>query len=40
MHQNFGMELKDAGFQSMLWTHSFAAVGILIAGRITDKIGT
>ena len=40
MHQSFGMELKDAGFQSMLWTHCFAAVGILIAGRIADKIGT
>ena len=40
MYENFGMELKDAGFQSMLWTHCFAAVGILIAGFIADRIGT
>ena len=40
MYENFGMELKDAGFQSMLWTHCFAAVGILIAGSIADAIGT
>ena len=40
MHENFGMTLADAGFQSMLWTHCFAAVGILIAGRIADMIGT
>ena len=40
MHDTFGMELKDAGFQSMLWTHSFAAIGILIAGYLTDRIGT
>lgn len=40
MHENFGMTLADAGFQSMLWTHCFAAAGILIAGRIADMIGT
>jgi MFS family permease len=40
MYETFGMELKDAGFQSMLWTHCFAAVGILIAGFIADRIGT
>lgn len=39
MHENFGMTLADAGFQSMLWTHCFAAIGILITGRITDSIG-
>jgi MFS family permease len=40
MHETFNMSVKDASFQSMLWTHCFAAVGILIAGRIADKIGT
>ena len=40
MHETFNMEVKDASFQSMLWTHCFAAAGILIAGRIADKIGT
>ena len=40
MYETFGMELKDAGFQSMLWTHCFAAIGILIAGYIADRIGT
>ena len=40
MHDTFGMEPKDAGFQSMLWTHGFAAIGILIAGFIADRIST
>ena len=40
MYENFGMKLQDAGLQSMLWTHCFAAVGILIAGFIADRIGT
>ena len=34
------MKLQDAGLQSMLWTHCLAAVGILIAGFIADRIGT
>lgn len=40
MHENFGVSLADAGFQSMLWTHCFAAVGVLLAGRAADKLGT
>jgi MFS family permease len=40
MHENFNISLADAGFQSMLWTHCFAAVGVLIAGRAADKFGT
>lgn len=40
LHENFNMELADAGFQSMLWTHCFAAVGVLLAGRLADKFGT
>ena len=40
MHENFNMSLSDAGFQSMLWTHCFAAVGVLLAGRAADKLGT
>lgn len=38
--EHFGMDLKGAGLQSMIWTHSFAAIGILIAGYIADRIGT
>ena len=40
MHENFEISLADAGFQSMLWTHCFAAVGVLLAGRAADKLGT
>ena len=40
MHENFGIGLAEAGFQSMLWTHCFAAAGVLIAGRAADKLGT
>ena len=34
------MQLSDAGFHSMLWTHCFAAVGVILAGRLADKFGT
>ena len=40
LHENFQMQLSDAGFHSMLWTHCFAAVGVLLAGRLADMFGT
>ena len=40
MYETFGVSLSEAGFQSMLWTHGFAAVGVILAGRLADKFGT
>ena len=38
LFENFGMDLASAGFHSMFYTHLFAFVGILIAGKFSDKI--
>ena len=39
MHENFGMNLAQAGFHSMFYTHVFAFAGVLMAGTISDRIG-
>lgn len=38
LYENFGMSLSNAGFHSMFYTHLFAFIGILIAGKYSDKI--
>ncbi len=38
LHEKFGMDLARAGFNSMFYTHMAAFVGILLAGRISDKL--
>lgn len=38
LHEKFGMDLARAGFNSMFYTHIAAFVGILLAGRISDKL--
>ena len=38
LYERFDMALAAAGFHSMFYTHLFAFVGILIAGRISDRI--
>lgn len=38
LYERFDMDLAAAGFHSMFYTHLFAFVGILIAGRISDRI--
>lgn len=38
LHEKFSMSLADAGFNSMFYTHAAAFVGILIAGRLSDKL--
>lgn len=38
LHEKFAMNLADAGFNSMFYTHAAAFVGILIAGRLSDKL--
>ncbi len=38
LYENFGMSLSSAGFNSMFFTHLFAFLGILIAGKLSDHI--
>ena len=38
LYEHFDMELADAGFYSMFYTHLFAFIGILLAGRYSDKL--
>ncbi len=39
LYENFNMDLAGAGFHSMFYTHLFAFVGILLAGRMSDRLG-
>ncbi|MBD0777812.1 MFS transporter [Maribacter sp. ANRC-HE7] len=36
LYENFGMSLSSAGFHSMFYTHLFAFIGIIIAGKYSD----
>lgn len=36
--ENFDMSLSRAGFHSMFYTHLFALIGILFAGKFSDKL--
>jgi len=38
LYENFGMSLAEAGFNSMFYVHIFAFVGIIIAGKYSDKV--
>lgn len=38
LYENFGMSLSQAGLHSMLYTHFFAFVGIILAGKLSDKL--
>lgn len=37
LYEKFGMSLSQAGFSSMFYTHAFAFVGIILAGKLSDK---
>jgi len=37
LYENFNMDLAQAGFHSMFYTHLFAFFGVMIAGRLSDK---
>jgi MFS family permease len=39
LFENFQMSLSSAGFHSMFYTHLFAFFGIILAGRLSDKLG-
>ncbi len=38
LYEGFGMSLAEAGLHSMLYTHVFAFIGVLIAGRLSDRL--
>ncbi|RUA13180.1 MAG: MFS transporter, partial [Flavobacteriia bacterium] len=38
LYERFSMSLSNAGFHSMFYTHLFAFIGILIAGRLSDAM--
>lgn len=39
LYERFSMDLASAGFHSMFYTHLFAFIGILFAGRLSDMLG-
>ncbi len=39
LFERFDMDLSGAGFHSMFYTHLFAFFGVLLAGRLSDKLG-
>lgn len=38
LYETFGMSLSQAGLHSMLYTHLFAFIGIIIAGKLSDRL--
>ncbi len=38
LHERFGLSLAGAGFSSMFFHHAFAFGGVLIGGRIADRL--
>lgn len=39
LYEQFDMDLASAGFHSMFYTHLFAFIGVLLAGRLSDLLG-
>lgn len=38
LYEKFGMSLSQAGFSSMFYTHAAAFAGIILAGKLSDKL--
>lgn len=38
LYENFNLSLSEAGFHSMVYTHIFAFVGVMLAGKLSDKL--
>lgn len=38
LYENFHMSLSSAGFHSMFYTHLFAFIGVILAGKFSDKL--
>jgi MFS family permease len=37
LYEKFNMSITQAGFQSMFYTHVFAFLGVILAGKLSDK---
>jgi MFS family permease len=37
LYEKFNMSITQAGFQSMFYTHLFAFIGVILAGKLSDK---
>jgi len=37
LYEKFNMSITQAGFQSMFYTHLFAFLGVILAGKLSDK---
>jgi len=38
LYENFHLSLPEAGFHSMFYTHVFAFIGVLLAGKLSDRL--
>jgi len=38
LHEKFGLSLTEAGFSSMFYHHAFAFLGVMAAGRVSDRL--
>jgi len=38
LHEKFNLSLSNAGFSSMFYHHVFAAIGVLLGGKISDML--
>ncbi|ERJ61329.1 MFS transporter [Sphingobacterium paucimobilis] len=38
LYENFSLSLSQAGFHSMVYTHVFAFIGVILAGKLSDKL--
>ncbi len=40
LHEKFSVSVSEAGFSSMFYHHIFAFVGVMIAGKLSDKLAS
>ncbi|MES2731693.1 MAG: MFS transporter [Bacteroidota bacterium] len=40
LHEKFSVSVTEAGFSSMFYHHIFAFVGVMIAGKLSDKLAS
>jgi len=38
LHEKFGLSLTEAGFSSMFYHHAFAFAGVMIGGKLSDRL--
>ncbi|MEO1011545.1 MAG: MFS transporter [Bacteroidota bacterium] len=38
LHENFGLSLSNAGFSSVFYHHALAFIGVIIGGKVSDRL--